>query len=256
MPQTIGLIAAMPEEIKPLLKKIGRFSKDRYAGFNLYRFSLGSRQFCLIESGMGARRAAAATRALIQTCSPDRIVSFGFAGAVTGGLTVGDVVIANRILDYENEGGSTHEGSADGAEPALTQPQLPDTGRYRAASAAFITAQHILNKHEVADGLPSGSGEYVLDMETAAVVAEAREAGLSAMAIRAISDAADEELGFSIDEFTDETMTVRPWRVMTTIARKPWIIPQMIRLAGNVKRAGDTLSDALLDILEDVPSHP
>ena len=256
MPLTIGLVAAMPEEIKPLLKKAGRFSREPCDSFTLYRFALADRQICLMESGMGARRAAAATRALIAACSPSMIINIGFAGAVTNGVSVGDIVIATRVIDGGDGEPDRSEFSAGGGDPALMQPQLSEApGRYLATAATFISAQRILNKRELAARLPRDSGDYVLDMETATVVAAARDAKLPVLAIRAVSDGADEELGFSIDEFTDESMTVRPWRVLTTIAKKPWIIPQLIRLAGNVKRAGNNLSDALIDALHQLPPH-
>src|SRR5262245_12403238 len=100
MQQTIGLVAAMPEEIRPVLKKAGHHIRQSCNGFTLYRFSLADRQICLIESGMGAKRAAAATNALVGVCAPGIIINFGFAGAVTGGLAIGDVVVANAVTDY------------------------------------------------------------------------------------------------------------------------------------------------------------
>jgi adenosylhomocysteine nucleosidase len=68
-----------------------------------------------------------------------------------------------------------------------------------------------------------------------------------------VSDGADEELGFSLDEFVDEEMKVRLWRVLKAVARKPRIIPQLLRLAGNVKQAGNNLTDALVRVLGDLP---
>jgi adenosylhomocysteine nucleosidase len=61
------------------------------------------------------------------------------------------------------------------------------------------------------------------------------------MAIRSISDGLDEELGFSMDEFMDNTMHVRVHKVLLTVARKPWIIPQLYRLSRNTRKAGKNL---------------
>ena len=36
--KTIGLIAAMPEETEPLVRRIGPVKKEMLAGFRLYRF--------------------------------------------------------------------------------------------------------------------------------------------------------------------------------------------------------------------------
>jgi adenosylhomocysteine nucleosidase len=58
------------------------------------------------------------------------------------------------------------------------------------------------------------------------------------MAIRGISDAADEELDFSLEEFCDRELRISPLRVLACIARKPRIIPQLMRLAAHSKKAG------------------
>lgn len=245
MTQTIGLVAAMPEEIKPVLKLTRDLTQDTVAGFTRYRFTLGGHDCCLVESGMGARRAAAATAALITACSPAVIVNFGFAGAVTAGLAVGDVICAENVLDYDN-----------GRELLSTQPPGeagPCAGRPALPAATIVTAGKILDKRTLATELPADTGPYVLDMETAAVVRQAHLAGLPVLALRAISDGADEELGFSIEEFVDDTMTVRPWRVMATMAKRPWIIPQLLRLAGNVSTAGRSLAAAVAAALEQLP---
>jgi len=51
--RTIGLVAAMPEEIKPLLKLVGAYDKSAVSGFNLYHFDIDGKSCRLIESGMG-----------------------------------------------------------------------------------------------------------------------------------------------------------------------------------------------------------
>jgi adenosylhomocysteine nucleosidase len=82
-------------------------------------------------------------------------------------------------------------------------------------------------------------------MESAAIAIVAVENGIPFCGIRAVSDPFDEELGFSLDEFCDQRMRIRIPRVLLTIARKPRIIPQLIRLARNSRVAGASLSQAV-----------
>lgn len=249
---TIGLIAAMPEEINPLLKRVGPYCKEKVDDFNLYRFSITGREMHLIESGMGPVRGAAAARTLIETTSPDLILNFGFAGAVTKGPSVGDLVVADRLLFYRNSVFSEQEGLA----PIFTERinslmELVSTKEtFHVYRGTFITAAQITEKRGLADHLPAYSGYPVLEMETAAVARAAAEAKIPLMAIRAISDAADEELGFSLDEFTDQEMNIRIAKVLATVARKPWIIPQLLRLAGNAKKAGKNLARGVEAIVQ------
>src|SRR4051812_44130566 len=94
----VGVIAAMPEEIAPLLKRAKKYRRERLGECHLYRLQLGGVDFALVESGMGPRRAEAAARLLVAQLSPRIILSYGFAGGVRAGLKAGDLALARRVL--------------------------------------------------------------------------------------------------------------------------------------------------------------
>ena len=237
---SVGVVAAMPQEIAPLLRHITGYRKEQAAGRNLYRFELAGVPVALIESGMGPKHAAAATAALIERATPSVLLNFGFAGGVLPGLGVGDLVLAKRVLFLE--GGRLRE---------LAQP---DPRLYRQVAAAltaapstlqsgtFVTAAVITNKTELARILNPDMVHPVLEMETAALLQVAADAGIPVVALRGVSDEAEEELGFSLEEFCDGELRISIPRVLRTIAAKPWIIPQLIRLSSNTKRAGKSLA--------------
>jgi adenosylhomocysteine nucleosidase len=95
--ETIGFIAAMPQEISPLLRRVGKWEHIRLGAFSGYRFRLLDSNCLLIKSGIGLRRAVDATRALLATTTLQLLVSFGVAGAVQADLQIGDVVIARSV---------------------------------------------------------------------------------------------------------------------------------------------------------------
>lgn len=251
---TIGLIAAMPEEIKPLLRQVGPYRRERAGSFNIYRFSLANGEVCLIESGMGAAKGAAAARALIDTACPSVIINFGFAGAVTAGPSVGDLIVANRLFFHQHRSFSEQydldQDLSELMEMALAKGCWKKP--FQVYRGTFITAGEIVKKGELAGILPQGVANPVLDMETAAVAQVAAGLKIPIVAVRAISDAADEELGFSLEELTDNELNVRIGMVLWTVARKPWIIPQLLRLARNAKRAGDNLAYGVRVVLQTV----
>ena len=76
------------------------------------------------------------------------------------------------------------------------------------------------------------------------------------LAVRGVSDDAGEELGFSISELTDAGMRIRIGKVLKTVAGKPWIIAQMLRLAKNSGKAGKNLALAIAVLLEDTDELP
>jgi adenosylhomocysteine nucleosidase len=245
--KTVGLIAAMPDEVRPLLKKVGSYDKSVLDGFPLYRFSVAGRRCLLIESRIGTKRAERATQALIASEHPEVIISFGFGGAVRSGMAVGDLAIARSIRLHQGRYPDAREGIVlpVAAKVRQTLEAVCDQRGCAIREGDFLTSEIILNKKELAGDLPQDVVNPVLDMETWAVALVAAREKIPLLAIRAVSDAADEELGFSIGEFTDSDMNMRISKILSTIARKPGIIPQLIRLARNSRMAGRNLAAAV-----------
>jgi adenosylhomocysteine nucleosidase len=252
MMETIGLIAAMPEEIRPLLRRVGPVKRERRGGFTIYRFTGAGKEVILIESGIGAERAARATRALIDAAAPGIILNVGFGGAVLPGPSVGDIVVADRLLFFRERLFSEQRGLAPALSQGLTTAlERICTGKgFRSHRGTFVTTGEIIGKRLLAGLLPAGAINPVLEMESAAVARVAHGRSISFAAIRAISDVADEELGFSIGDFTDKEMRIRTWKVLWTLARKPGILPQLLRLGMNSRRAGENLALAVLAVID------
>lgn len=250
--QTIGLVAAMPEETGPLLRRVGKSTRETIGGFDLYRFTIGGWNAAVIESGIGAERAAQATDLLIGAAAPDLILNIGFAGAILPGPAVGDIVVANRLLFFKERLFSEQPGlAADVTSEVISLLEKICTGvDFRIHCGTFITTGEIVNKRRLAGLLPDRTTNPSVEMETVAVARKAARAGIPLVAIRAISDGADEELDFSIEDFTGGGRNISAWRVLMTLARKPRIIPQLIRLARNSGRAGKNLAVALVALLE------
>lgn len=240
----LGVVAAMPQETAPLLKRLPAYRKECAEGLPLYRFRCRDAEVVLVESGMGEARARAATRSLIRIARPDVVFNFGFGGGVAPGLDVGDLVLAERTFVLS------------GGLPVAAPPPDPELvallqgapcGPVKTGS--FVTVSGIVNKKALLPAL-GGVAHPVLEMESAAVTGEAREAGIPAAALRAISDAAGEELGFSIQAFCDAEMRIDPLRVALSIMKKPQLVPQLVRLAGNTRRAGVLLAEGVVRALE------
>ena len=245
----IGLIVAMPEEIRPFLKVIGTFQQKRLSSFTIYSFAVAGHEVVAVLSGMGPVNGTAATRALVEQYHPELLIHSGFAGGITSGAEVGDIVFAHRVLAFENF--EFHEQQGISAELAVHAAKLlePDR-RLRLLAGTFVTAAGIISKAHLAKALPPLSDVAVVEMETAAVTRVATETDTPLLAIRAISDGADEELGFSIEEITDSTLQIRIGNLLRTAVRKPWIVPQLMRLARNSRRAGVNLAATLKELLE------
>ena len=241
---SIGIIMAMQEEIRPVLRRLGSHRKVQAGRFPAYLFQRDRRHITIIESGMGTKKAAGATEALVSYAKPRILISAGFGGGVREGLAVGDVVIAEQSLALSQ--GLTSIAGTLKNEPLLRALEKSLFGQpFQISGGTTVTTSSIVHKGKADQLIDKEVVNPVLDMETSAVAEAAARNGIPLVAIRAISDASGEELLFSLDELTDQDLNIRLHKVLITIAKKPHILPQMLRLAKNAKLAGNNLATVL-----------
>lgn len=244
----IAIITAMPEETTALLKRFGCAVKSHCGNLPAYRFDYVTHEIMLCEAGMGLENAAVATEIVVREFAPAMLISCGYCGGIAPDLNVGDVVVASGVA------------IVSGTEVRAVQVEIPAVcGSFIAGQSAegvrisgglFLSTPLVMSKKRLASLLPAGVPDPVVEMESAAVAAAARESGISFVGIRAVSDQLDEELDFSLEELCDARMRISIPRVLLTVARKPHIIPQLARLARNSRVAGSSLARAVEQFLK------
>lgn len=243
----IGIITAMPEETRSVVRAIGGAKKALVNGLDVRHGSWAGHEIVIAESGMGFDNAATAADKLILAARPDMIISVGLCGGVSAELQVGDIVVATGLIIVSKK----VREKVPVEIPALCRNfvvRQNAEGR-RVFGGLFASTPSIMQKSMLASILPPDAPFAVVEMESAAIAIVAVENGIPFVGIRAVSDPLNEELGFSLDEFCDDRMRIRIPKVLLTIARKPRIIPQLIRLARNSRIAGATLSQAVERLL-------
>ncbi len=126
---TIGIMAAMPDEIAGLIELISTQKQSRVQRMGSRHFHDGviDGQRCIVVlSGIGKVAAASATTTLIQHFKVDEIVFSGLAGGVGNDARVGDVVIADKLVQHDMD-----------ARPLFPQFEIPLTGIAEFASTAL-----------------------------------------------------------------------------------------------------------------------
>lgn len=240
----IGIITAMPEEFRAVADSLGAAAVTQSGFFRTARFRSAGHDFLLVASGMGFDNAARGAELLIREGRPDLLISTGFCGGIAPELQAGDVVVAKNIIIAGESG--FEEIPVSISPIARTFVARQETMGKRILGGAFVSTAVIMSKRRLAGML---SGKYpnpVVEMESGAIAVIAAENNISLLAIRAVSDSADEELGFSLDEFCDPDMRrIRPHKVLLTALRKPRIIPQLARLTFSSRRAAESLTAAL-----------
>ncbi len=217
----IAVVAALEREVRPLVKE-WRSSLKPHNG-RLFRF-FESDRCVLICGGIGAGAARRAAEAVLTLFRPSIIYSVGFAGALDSSLKVGDIVRPIKVID-----------AGDGSSALLS------TG-----AGALVTFQSIASPGQKSK-LRESFGALAVDMEAAAVARAAEQRGIGFAVLKVISDESHFELP-ALDRFVNAEGKFSQGRFGLFAAIRPWIWPQIFRLARNSSKASRVLCAALRDV--------
>jgi adenosylhomocysteine nucleosidase len=221
MPE-VAIVAALEREVRPLVREWK--SAEREHGGKKFQFFESSRAV-VVCGGIGPEAARRATEAVIALYQPARVLSAGFAGALTESLRVGDVIEPRRVAD-----------ARDGSKT--------DTG----AGAGLLVSFSSVAGTEQKAKLAGAYGAQAVDMEAAAVAKGAEARGLPFTAIKAISD----EFGFpmpSMERFIAADGSFQSGRFALHSAVRPWTWGAVLRLARNSSLASRSLCAKLESVI-------
>ena len=206
----IVILSALPQEYAPLKKLFPALRPVRKKPPKKFAWNLPGKEVILIESGMGDKAVRQALAGELEGLFPELLLFSGFAGGLHPDLVAGSVCFAAKTRCIEAETMYSFEFSDELAQ-FLAENQV--------APVLALTAQTPGNK-QVLSALACGE-PAVLDMETAIVAEEASSRQIPFICFRAISDPVDHDLGFNLEDISDEQGRVRVLRVFATIMKKP-----------------------------------
>ncbi len=199
------VIAASPREYTGLVKRSEAVSP---AVRWLATTRIGGSKAVLVANGAGRAAASGATRALLEQGGAHAVVSTGFAGALDPSLEVGDIFVAESVLDN----GQTH--------PALPPMSCPPGAR----RGTLITVDEVVVSSRSKQDLRLASGAQAVDMEAAGVASEAARYGVDFYCIRSISDTAtlDLPVDFNRAMRSDGTLSAVDIVLQARISLRRW----------------------------------
>jgi adenosylhomocysteine nucleosidase len=138
----LGVIGALPEEVERLHELLADETVTEHVGRRFHSGRLGEQRVTLVQSRIGKVAAAVTASTLIRDFAVDAIIFTGVAGALSGDLRVGDVVVASELIQHDLQG--PPELFARGEIPLLTVIQLPTdaalTDAAERAARAFLAS--------------------------------------------------------------------------------------------------------------------
>ncbi len=226
-PKQLVVLAPMPSELRPVVRRLGLVRTGGPAHEHTGR--VGDTEVRAVQTGMGTAKAGAATEAALASGGADRVVVCGIAGGVDLGLAIGELIAPETVLDHAS--GATYV-------PTPWDPAVVPRG------VLCTTDELIVQPERVAE--LRGRGVIALDMETAAVAAVCERHGVAWSVIRVISDRAyDGSVDPEIMTLTDADGRPDLKGLLRYLGPKPWRIAKLARLAKGSTLAAQTAAAAL-----------
>ncbi len=186
----IALIAALRHELQPLLSR-GSWTLEKIAGRNFYRRTVAGKEMVATTSGLGKVMAAATTQMMIDRFGADLVLNFGSCGALAPGLSIGDMILAERVIEYDFT--SDHKSvPVTDCDPELLSKlavRFPDL-----KIGPLASADRNADTPAVRDDLFSRYQALAADWEGASIVRVARRMAIPALVLRGVTDVGHSDL--------------------------------------------------------------
>ncbi|MDI1257658.1 5'-methylthioadenosine/adenosylhomocysteine nucleosidase [Aquabacterium sp.] len=134
----VAIVAAMPEELSALLQAMPPGQQVQRAGRTFWLSSWCGHEVVAVLSRIGKVAAAITTTLLLTEFSVERVLFTGVAGGLGEGVRVGDVVVADALLQHDMD-----------ASPLFPRFELPGLGVDRLRADADLVALVALAAGEV-----------------------------------------------------------------------------------------------------------
>lgn len=216
--QPIGIMCALPQEQELLVAAIGDPAPLSHPGIEAREGSLEGYPVVIAAAGVGKVPAAITATLMVERLGCRALVLSGVAGGLTEDAHIGDIVIAERLIDVDY-GRLTPEGRIvyqpgvlpipeERPDPGYRLPdalaervraRLAETGS-RATLGTVLTTDAYLASPRERDELAGEWDGLAIEMEGSALCGVAERFGVPWLVVRALSDRAGED---SLDDFNE-----------------------------------------------------
>jgi adenosylhomocysteine nucleosidase len=225
----IAIIAALPGELKPLVKGWQRVATN-VSGIKKWTLTRDADTWIAVCAGMGAEAALRAFASAVSDGSVDMLLSVGWAGSLDAQVHPGTAHVPTVVIDAQTgEQFSRTEGTRQWR--LVTTPRVAD----------------VAEKTRLATTYP---GALLVDMEAAAVARLAEMHGIPMLCIKGVSDAAEATLP-DLNPFIDSRGRMRMAHFLAYIAIRPRFWPSLLHLGKNSALAANAMRDLILKFMKE-----
>ena len=229
----VGIIAAMPGELKPLVRGWKRLSLPRSGrGASAWQGVMGDAVCVAVCAGMGEQAAERACAIAANGEPLNALVSVGWAGALSCGVQPATAYVVNEVVE------------------AATGERFGTRSSTEATPAALklVTIDHVAGTPEEKKKLGIAYRAVLVDMEAAAIARFARNHGIAFYCLKAVSDVQGEVLP-DFGRFSDSEGRLRLPALLGHVALRPRYWPALARVGNNGRRGAVEIAAALGPLL-------
>ena len=205
----IAIIAALDTEKAFLIENINHPIKENYIGKDIYQGVISGHQVIVAESGIGKVNSAIMATHLIDKFEPDYLINIGSAGGLNNQISIGDVVIADRLI--YNDAFNQVFGYAAGQIPQ--EPEFFETDKNlreliledkTIKAGLIVTGDSFIEKNNRKQLIENFPDALATEMEGASIAQVAFKLKTPVAVIRSISDNANSTADVDFDKFVVE----------------------------------------------------
>jgi adenosylhomocysteine nucleosidase len=216
---------ARPEESRAFRRRLSEPRWEQWGRVKIIAGRIGAAEVACVHTGIGDQAASRVAREVLVAGKCWTIIGAGFAGGLAPALGPGDVVLEDH---FENPGGPRR---------IISRAWPVETVEQKAA-------------------LFQETGAQAVDMETESLHTACRTANVPFMAVRAISDPANEPLPVPFEAwFHMERQRVRPLALLAWLARHPSRIAPFTRFVRRLPQVGKALAFGLEGVIRGMMNH-
>jgi len=210
---TLAIMGAMPEEIAPILERLGEYRTTTYAGNKYYEASYKGLNLVIAYSKIGKVFSTLTATTMCEHFGAQKLLFSGVAGAISPKLKVGDLIVATKLAQHDlditafgHPFGYVPEGAvyveADKELIALSKEVANEMGK-SVQEGIIATGDQFVADEKRKNWIGETFKADALEMEGASVAVVCDALDVPFFILRAISDAADMDASFSFDEFLE-----------------------------------------------------
>jgi len=210
--KNIGIIGAMEEEVEALIKHYGSTQKTKFLDFEFNILRYKDKKIVVVVSGIGKVNSAICTQLLIDRFDVECVVNSGIAGAISEKLDIADIVFSSDLIQHDVN--AVNFGYKIGQIPRMGDnyifkgdknllDKIAQNKDIKYFVGRIVSGDEFVSTNSKKQWLKDNFDAMCTDMESASIAHVCFLNKIPFMAIRCISDTADDRANMVYKEFEE-----------------------------------------------------